>query len=449
MRVATKKPSSGLELMEFGTSGLQRWGGIVHEEFLEELVGVRGAKVYREMRDNSAILGACLSAIEMLVRQVPWRVKPFGQDNHDLMVAEHVDTCRQDLNVPFTEVVADHFSMLTYGFAPCELVYKIRGGDVNDPTRKSKYSDGRIGWRKIPLRAQETVLQWDFDDAGGVRGLQQLAPPDYRLRQIPIEKLLLFRTRAEKGNPEGRSALRSAYWAWYYAKHAMVTEGIAMERGLNGIPVMYIPAENMLASASDAQKAVYESAKQIVQGIHLDEHHGVVLPQSYTKEGGHPLFKLELLSTSSRAQIDTSAIIERYERRMAMTLLADVIMMGHEAVGSYALSDSKTDLLAVAIGGYLDIVGSVYNTHAIPRLVALNGWPRDRCPQLEHGDIEAPNLAALADYILKMRQSGMPLYAQDWEHLRAAAGLPKAAKDAKPEPNPAAPAPAAEGGDKA
>ena len=43
----------------------------------------------------------------------------------------------------------------------------------------------------------------------------------------------------------------------------------------------------------------------------------------------------------------------------------------------------------------------------IPRLVSINGWPTDRCPKLFRGDIEAPNLAALEDYISKLSGAGM------------------------------------------
>ena len=38
-----------------GDSGIRMYGGIVVEEFLRELVGERGIKVYREMADNDPI----------------------------------------------------------------------------------------------------------------------------------------------------------------------------------------------------------------------------------------------------------------------------------------------------------------------------------------------------------------------------------------------------------
>ena len=47
----------------------------------------------------------------------------------------------------------------------------------------------------------------------------------------------------------------------------------------------------------------------------------------------------------------TGPIIERHSRHIAMTAMADFILLGHEAVGSFALADSKTDLFGVALGG--------------------------------------------------------------------------------------------------
>jgi hypothetical protein len=180
-----------------------------------------------------------------------------------------------------------------------------------------------------------------------------------------------------------------------------------------------------------------------VTTIARDEQEGITMPLDYWPGTSNKRFDITLLSTGGRRQFDTSAIIERYERRIAMTMLADFILMGHEQVGSFALSSDKTALLGVALGGWLDSITDIYNLHAIPRLVRFNGWPADRCPKLKHGDIEAPNLAALGDYISKCYGAG---FKWEWDagvdaHLRAVAGLPKEGKG-KPKP-PAAKPPAA------
>jgi hypothetical protein len=105
--------------------------------------------------------------------------------------------------------VSESLSMLPYGFAPHEIVYKRRLGEQKRDSGKpsSEYDDGKIGWAKLALRGQDTILKWFFDEEGNVTGLTQ-QPWFGGLIDIPIEKLLLFRPRAWKNNPEGYSILR-------------------------------------------------------------------------------------------------------------------------------------------------------------------------------------------------------------------------------------------------
>lgn len=50
-------------------------------------------------------------------------------------------------------------------------------------------------------------------------------------------------------------------------------------------------------------------------------------------------------------------------------------MLGQQAVGSFALADSKTQIFAMAIGTYLDVICEVFNNQGIPKLIDLNGEP--------------------------------------------------------------------------
>ena len=60
-----------------------------------------------------------------------------------------------------------------------------------------------------------------------------------------------------------------------------------------------------------------------------------------------------------------------------------MILIGHEAVGSYALSSSKTNLFATALGGYLDAMGDVFQAEALPVLWQANGLPLELMPHRE------------------------------------------------------------------
>ena len=115
-----------------------------------------------------------------------------------------------DMKETWIDTISEILSFLTYGWSFHEIVYKRRMGKTKDVRTRSKYSDGLIGWQKLPIRAQETLYQWEYDNEDNLLGMTQMPPPDFGMFTIPMEKALLFRTKSRKNNPEGRSILRNA-----------------------------------------------------------------------------------------------------------------------------------------------------------------------------------------------------------------------------------------------
>ena len=424
--------------LETGRTGLTRFGGWVHEEWLRELQGQRGIKIYKEMRDNDPVIGAILFALKMLIRQASWRVEAAGKTNADTEAKDFLDSCLYDMSQSWHDTITEILSMLVFGWSYHELVYKQRMGDSRDSTRRSKHKDGRIGWRKIPIRAQETLWEWVFDEEdGSLLGMRQQPPPDYILREVPLQKALLFRTEVSKENPEGRSILRNSYRPWYFKKNIEEIEGIGIERDLAGLPVAHVPPELLSPTATTEQKAVLAAIKELVTKIRRDEMEGIVFPAEEMPNGQKTGYKLSLLSTGGRRQFDTGAIVDRYDQRIAMTVLADFIMLGHQKVGSFALSSSKTELFSLAVGAILDSICEVFNSHAVPRLFKLNSFPGiTELPRLEHGDVEAPDLKELGEYITALSGAGAPLFPDDQleNYLREAASLPEKVEGSLAQP---------------
>lgn len=420
--LAKAKVAAGMD--EIGASGLVQYDGRVAEELHRDLSGYRATKVYREMTDNDPVVGAILFAVDMLARQVDWRVEP--SDAHDeaaAEAAEFVESCLNDMSSSWEETLSSILSMLPFGWSYHEVVYKRRSGIEAEVA--SKFSDGRIGWRKLPIRAQDTLVRWDFDDNGGVRGLFQQAPPRYEEVFIPIEKALLFRTSSQKGNPEGRSVLRNAYRPWYFKKRIEEIEAIGIERDLTGLPVAWVPSSVLSPTASAAEQAMLAEMKRIVRNVKRDEQEGLVWPLAYD-DRGNKKYDITLLTTGGRRQFDTDAIIARYEQRIAMTVIADFILLGHEKVGSKALGVSKVDLFTSALEAWLDGISGVFNSHAIPRLLQVNGMDVTKAPTLAHGRLQQVDLAALGEFIAKLAGAGAPLFPDDnlEGYVRDVAGLP-------------------------
>ncbi len=412
-------------MKEYGRIGQRRYSGMFFEEFLPELRGTKGIEAYQEMSENDETVGAILFAIEMLMRQCDFTVEPGGSKDIDSAAADFVTECMNDMQMSWTDTLSEILSFLTYGWSYHEIVYKLRRGKTRNPETNSKYNDGLIGWRKLPIRAQETLFQWEYKDGTDeLTGMTQAPAPNFQHFTIPLEKALHFKTRSRKDNPEGRSILRNAYRSWYFKKRIQEIEGIGIERDLAGFPVLYTPEGIDLWDPEDPQASrILAVAEAIVSGVRRDAKEGVVLP------GGENGWKLELLSTGSRRQFDTNQIIDRYDKRIATTVLADFVMLGQEQVGSFALASSKTKIFSLAIGTYLDIICEVFNNQGIPRLIDINGEHFKGIadyPKMVHGDIEDADLANLGEYIQRMVSIGVLQPDEQLSaHVRRIAGLPE------------------------
>ena len=415
--------------------GSQGSGSIFFEEFLHELRGIKGVQAFTEMADNDATVGAILFAIEMLMRNCDFHVEPAGTGAKDKEAAEFVESCMNDMERTWADTLSEILSFLTYGWSYHEIVYKRRVGRTSSPITNSKHADGLIGWRKLPIRAQDTLYGWEYkDDTDDLVGMTQQAPPSYIKATIPIDKALHFRTRSRKDNPEGRSILRTAYRAYYFKKRLEEIEGYGMERDLAGFPVLYGPPDmDIWDETNELAMQQLAWAETVVSSVRRDAREGLVLPGGYENGTG---WKFELLASSGKRQFDTNAIIDRYDKRIATSVLADFVMLGQQQVGSFALADSKTKIFALAIGTYLDVICEVFNNQAIPRLIDLNGDHFKGItdyPKMVHGDIEEVDLAQFASFIKEMVGVGVLEPDEELEkEVRRVGGLPEKVENADP-----------------
>ncbi len=416
-----------LPFQELGVTGLKRSAGYLDEEFLPQLKGKKAIQVYREMSDNDPIVGALLFAIDKLVRNADWQVTPAGKSKDHTNAAKLVETAMEDMSHSWDDMISEVLSMLIYGWSYHEIVYKRRMSPwAKDGRQRSKYTDGLIGWRKMPIRSQETLHRWAFDEGGGVRAMIQMGPPDYSQRVLPIERSLLFRYHQHKGSPEGRSMLRNAYRPWFYKKRIEEFEAVGLERDLAGLPMVRVPSEWLKAKPGSPQHKQVEAFKRMVRGIRRNEQEGLVFPRAIDPDTKQDLFDFELLGSGGSRQFQTAPIIERYENRILMTVLADFIMVGHQRVGTYNLHLDKTGIFRTALNATCQNIADVFNRHAIPRLFAVNGWKPAELPKLTVTDVDAPDISQLAQFLTATAGLGFNWGPDEQleKYLRHAAGLP-------------------------
>ena len=110
---------------ELGRSGLKHFGGTLYEEFLPQLVGLRGQKIYKEMAENSPVIGAMLFAVESLLRSVDWEIDPASESDNDEEAAEFLEECRTDMSHTWEDLVSEIMSMLIFGWSLFEIVLNM------------------------------------------------------------------------------------------------------------------------------------------------------------------------------------------------------------------------------------------------------------------------------------------------------------------------------------
>jgi hypothetical protein len=302
-----------------------------------------------------------------------------------------------DMDSSWANTICEVLSMLTYGFSFHEIVYKIRRGpEESNPKYRSKYTDGRVGWRRLPIRSQNSLAEWEFNEEGDVTAFIQRCEPTFETVRIPMSKGLLFRTRISRDNPEGKSLLRNAYRSWFFKKHFEEIEGIGIERDLAGFPVLKAPEGMDLWSDEDPNMAKLRAdAESLVASIRRDSEEGVLLPHGW---------ELSLLTSGSTRQIDIGSTIERYDNRIAITLLSDIILLGNHS-GSFALAETKQSLLAAALQSQLSNIADVFNAKAVPDLFRFNDFKGlSGYPKIVPTCIQTPTLSEVS---LLLRAMGL------------------------------------------
>lgn len=367
-------------ISEIGKSGV-RWyyPGVIYDDFLIILRDKQGIKVFREMSDNDPVIGACLFAMKQILREAKWSAKPKNGKPQAKRAAKFLKENMTGMKFSWNDTINEILSMLAYGWSFHEIVYTRR-------------ADNMLVWKKLPIRLQTSYDRWKLGDNGQVIGMWQQPAPNYEYRYIPLKKALLFRPELAGDNPMGRSILRNAYRPWYFKKHIEETEAIGVERDLAGVSVL-TPPEKFTWDENDPDvQAALRWAKKLLRNIRRDEQDGILKPYGW---------EFELIGSPGKRQFETTPIINRYSKEIAMSVLAQFILLGMERTGSYALSKDITQMFYICLEGWMDCIRDVFNKYAVPKLFAINEID-DPLPHVTHTNIRSYSLKDLADYVNKL-----------------------------------------------
>lgn len=426
-----------LKMSEIGQVGLRTAGKQVVEELDKKFRFPELLITVEDMKKNPT-LAAGLHLYRMMLGRVGWRVEvPVGASDVTKERAKFLTTCMSDMTHSWEDFINEVVSYLEYGFSVHEIVWKRRKAS------NSKYTDNLVGWAKLPIRSQSTISGWIWSEDGrqllGVEQDPRLFADKNRFANIsgkyfiPTQYMLHFTSDQSRQNPFGTSVLKSCYRPYRLITLTEESESVGIARDLQGVPVVGLPPRYMAPNASDEEKAVYDYFCKMVQNIQSNRQAGVVMPLAYDPESRQPLFKLELLSNNGGKNYDTDVIIRRYQNDMLTCLHADVLRLGQDQTGSFALSSSKTNVLSMALEYRLKEIKKVLDKQLIERTYEANGWDATELPFFQYEDFDNVDMEEFSKFVQRTAAVGaLELDREALNLIRRAIGAKPLAEDVEP-----------------
>lgn len=403
------------KLSESGYLGLNVFNGVSNDELKRELNFPNSVNTYKQMSYHGTI-NAALTLYENLISKVDWVFKPINNANaEELKQAEIINQMMNDLtDQNWSEFISEALSANMYGFSVQEKVYRRRL-----KANGSKYNDGLIGWKKLPIRNQETIEKFIFtEDGNEVKGVKQnlSAVSDVYNRYssrtnneviLPRSKIMLFRAGKHKGDPFGKSMLRDAYLAWRFLSVIEEIEANGVAKDLAGLPVLKLPPQYLSSDASPDQKAIRAYYENVMRNLQLNQQSALILPQAHDPDTKQPMFDLQLLSLNGSKAMDTSKIKEYYKNLILTSLFADILVLGQSGVGSNALGQVKNSLSASAAESMLRKIRDVINEDLIKQTYELNGWDTSRMGHMDFDNLETEDLESFSKAVQRFASTSV------------------------------------------
>ncbi len=394
-RLEGQEPETGSAVQMLGRTGRRERTATltIDDPLLNEFRGARAFKTLEKMALDPIIAGV-LQLDKLLLRAADWSIEPGGEEQLDIDFSDFVNENIARLRPGWQSTVGAAADMVLWGFQVFEVLF--------EQVEPAVYM-----WSGFMPLDPRTVSQWITDpQTGQLEGLIQLGA-DGRSIPIPAWKLLHFRTEPTPGRPEGRSLARNAFLVWTDKQELRRIMKVGLRRDLTGMIKIEAPSKLFSEGASPEDKAALAEAETMAREIERDIREGLVIPHEQLEDGNPSGWRISLMGSTGRRQIDIEKLWTMLNRDMAIAMVGDSILIGHENTGSLALKSSTTTTQARAAGSWLDVIEEHMEQYALPVLKALNPrFANAATPILKHGDIEELPIAELADYFSKLISAG-------------------------------------------
>jgi len=402
------------KMSEMGYLGLSVFGGVSNEEIKRELNFPHSIKTYKAMSHHSAINSA-LTLFDNIIGKATWSVvPPKDATEEEKMQCRAIEDMMDDMEGTWPEFIRDVLSMNLYGFSVHEKVYRKRYR-----SNGSKFNDGIIGWKKLPIRSQESIEKFIFSDDGNeIIGVKQnLSGIDDNYNRfssrinkeviLPTSKILLFRSGKHRGDPFGKSPLRDAYLAWRFLTALEDLEATSVSKDVSGIPVLSIPPQYLSEDASPSQKAIKTYYENAMRNLQMNQQAALILPAVFDENSKQSLFKLELLSMDGKKAFDLNKIKDYYKNLIVTSLFSEVTQIGQSQVGSFALGSLKNSMTGVAAEAMIKSIAEVLNRDLLRQTYEINGWDLQRMGTLDFDGMDTTDLESFSKAAQRFSSTGL------------------------------------------
>lgn len=441
---ATNSSLARMRQSEIGETGLRRFNGKIYDDANVDLRFPQSVVTYNKMR-HDATVSAARNVFGTMIRKTPIHARP-PIDNKSAQAkknAEFIEYMLTNLaDHTWRQVTTEIMTYDIYGFSLLEMsLEKIKTGKhaglvrIKDLSPRSQASVKKWLWSEdgrklIGFEQNLTYLHDRATLSGYVSGRDSA--------KIPIQKCLHFAYNSTLDNPQGTSPLRSCYVTWQFKCLLEDYEGSGIARDMAGMPVFGIDQNLMIKAIQDPtspEANLMNMMQQNGANMNAGNQNFLINPIAYG-DGGKPLFSFDLMGVSGSGKgYDIDVVIKRRQNEILMAYFADVLKLGQDGVGSFALADAKNNLLAHAVADHLAFQREVLQRQLIKTIAVLNNWKDEDIPELYHSDVDDRDLDELGKFIQRCVSVGAMSVDQDLDSsLRQIGNLP-ASNYKKPIPD--------------
>lgn len=428
------------KLGETGYMGYKVFNGVTQDELQHELNFPQSIHTFKRMSEHGTI-NASLSMYDTIISKATWLFRPpEDASEEEIKQCEIITQMMGDMEHSWAEFIRDGLSMNTFGFSVHEKVYRRRYN-----SNGSMYNDGIIGWKKIPIRAQESIEKFIFSEDGNeIIGVKQdtMGQDPYgryskRTQSSVVlgrNKIVHFRAGKHRGDPYGKSPLRDAYVAWRFITSLEELEATGVSKDLVGLPILYLPAQYLSPDASPEQQAVRLYFENAMRNLQMNEQSALILPNAFDPETKQPLFKLDLLSVDGKKNFDITKIKEYYKNLIMTSLSSEILIMGQSEVGSFALGSIKNSMSGAVATAMIKTMTDVLDRDLIRQTYELNGWDVSRRGTLDYENLTEADLESISKFWQRlMSVGGVEIDRPVLNAIRVAGGLDPLPEDMAPQ----------------